>query len=75
MSEQQNTEQAIMVRQITDVYANWSSKVKLQDGKFSYHLILDNGAEEAPMAAPSNRARNGAPHCSGGVCQQRRNSP
>ena len=37
--------------------------------------ILNNGAEEAPMAAPSNRARNGAPHCPSGARQQRSNSP
>ena len=50
MSEQhrqeQQTESAIKVRQITDVHANWSSQGELQHGKFSYQLILDNGAEE-----------------------------
>jgi len=35
MSEQ-NTEQAIRVRQITDVHANRSSQGEMQDGKFSY---------------------------------------
>ena len=46
MSEQ-HTEQTIKVRQITDVHANWSNKRPLESGKFSYQLILDNGAEEA----------------------------
>ena len=46
MSEQQ-TESAIKVRQVTDVHANWSSQGPLEDGKFSYQLILDNGAQEA----------------------------
>ena len=46
MSEQ-NTEQAIRVRQVTDVHSNWSNQGELQNGKFSYQLILDNGAEEA----------------------------
>ena len=44
---EQNTEQTIQVRQVTDVHANWSSQGELEDGKFSYQLILDNGAEEA----------------------------
>ena len=35
MSEQ-NTEQAIRVRQITDLHANRSSQGEMQDGKFSY---------------------------------------
>ncbi len=46
MSEQ-NTEQTIRVRQVTDVHSNWSYQADLQNGKFSYQLILDNGAEEA----------------------------
>ncbi len=46
MSEQ-NTEQTIRVRQVTDVHSNWSSHGPLENGKSSYQLILDNGAEEA----------------------------
>ena len=46
MSER-HTEQTIKVRQITDVHANWSSQGQLEDGKFSYQLILDDGAQEA----------------------------
>ena len=46
MSEQ-HTEQTIKVRQITDVHSNWSYQGELENGKFSYQLILDNGAEEA----------------------------
>ncbi len=44
---EQNTEQQIQVRQVTDVHANWSNQGELEDGKFSYQLILDDGAEEA----------------------------
>ena len=44
---EQNTEQQIQVRKVTDVHANWSNQGELEDGKFSYQLILDNGAEEA----------------------------
>ena len=50
MSEQQRqeqqTEQAIKVRQVTDVHANWSAQERGEPGKFSYQLILDEGAEE-----------------------------
>ena len=46
MSEQ-NTEQTIRVRQVTDVHSNWSYQGDLQNGKFSYQLILDNGVQEA----------------------------
>lgn len=42
MSEQ-HTEQTIKVRQITDFHANWSSQGRLESGKFSYQLLLDNG--------------------------------
>ncbi len=45
--QEQNTESTIKVRQVTDVHANWSNQGPLQEGKFSYQLILDNGAEEA----------------------------
>ena len=43
---EQNTEQNIMVRQVTDVHANWSEQERGTPGKFSFQLILDNGAEE-----------------------------
>jgi hypothetical protein len=44
-----NTEQNIMVRQVTDVHANWSEQERGAPGKFSFQLILDNGAEEYPI--------------------------
>ena len=56
MSEQQ-TESAIKVRQITDVHANWSSQGPLEDGKFSYQLILDNGAQEALIMPTADDAK------------------
>jgi hypothetical protein len=43
---EQNTEQNIQVRQVTDVHANWSEQERGAPGKFSFQLILDNGAEE-----------------------------
>jgi len=57
VSEQQ-TESAIKVRQVTDVHANWSSQGPLEDGKFSYQLILDNGAQEALIMPTADDARN-----------------
>ena len=56
MSEQ-NTEGTIRVRQITDVHANWSSQGPLEQGKFSYQLILDNGAEEAIIMPTADDAK------------------
>ena len=43
---EQNTEQTVMVRQVTDVHSNWSNQGPLEHGKFSYQLILDDGAQE-----------------------------
>ena len=56
MSEQ-NTEQAIRIRQITDVHANWSNQGPLESGKFSYQLILDNGVEEALIMPTADDAK------------------
>lgn len=47
MAEQeQRTEQAIKVRQVTAVHANWNEEERGAPGKFSFQLILDNGADE-----------------------------
>ena len=56
MSEQ-NTEQSIRVRQITDVHANWSHQGELEHGKFSYQLILDNGVQEALIMPTADAAK------------------
>ncbi len=56
MSEQ-NTEQAIRVRQVTDVHANWSSQGELENGKFSYQLILNNGAQEVLVMPTADDAK------------------
>jgi hypothetical protein len=42
----ENAAQNIMVRQVTDIHANWSEQERGGSGKFSFQLILDNGAEE-----------------------------
>ena len=53
---EQNTEQSIMVRQVTDVHANWSEQERGAPGKFSFQLILDNGAEEYAIRPPAEDA-------------------
>jgi hypothetical protein len=53
---EQNTEQSIMVRQVTDVHANWSEQERGAPGKFSFQLILDNGAEEYTIRPPADDA-------------------
>jgi hypothetical protein len=54
---EQNIEQTIRVRQVTDVHSNWSNQGNLQNGKFSYQLILDNGAEEALIMPTADDAK------------------
>jgi hypothetical protein len=45
-----------MVRQVTDVHANWSEQERGAPGKFSFQLILDNGAEEYAIRPPADDA-------------------
>src|SRR3712207_9476523 len=44
--QEQRTESAIKVRQVTEVHSNWNEDQRGEEGKFSFQLILDNGAEE-----------------------------
>ncbi len=55
--QEQHTEQAIKVRQVTDVHANWSAQERGEPGKFSYQLILDDGAEEFVLRVAAGDAR------------------
>jgi hypothetical protein len=50
---EQNVEQQIQVRQVTDVHANWNEEERGAPGKFSFQLILDNGAEEYAIRPPA----------------------
>ncbi|MET0188934.1 MAG: hypothetical protein ABW212_08060 [Pseudonocardia sediminis] len=46
----------LAVRQVTNVHSNWSAQGEGTDGKFSFQLILDDGAQEAiirPVAEDS----------------------
>jgi hypothetical protein len=50
---ERNVERQITVRQVTDVHANWSEQERGGPGKFSFQLILDNGAEEHAIRPPA----------------------
>lgn len=56
-SQEQQTESAIKVRQVTDVHANWSKQGELEYGKVSYQLILDNGAQETVIMPTADDAK------------------
>jgi hypothetical protein len=43
---EQNTEQTVRVRQVTDVQISWTEHGRGDEGSFTVQLILDNGAEE-----------------------------
>ncbi len=45
-TREERLEQAIQVRQVTQIHANWNEEERGEPGKFSFQLILDNGAEE-----------------------------
>ncbi len=44
--QEQQTEQAIKVRQVTDYQASWTERERGAPGAFTFQLILDDGAEE-----------------------------
>ena len=43
---EQNIEQQIQVRRVTDVQASWIEHERGEPGSFTVQLILDDGAEE-----------------------------
>lgn len=43
---EQNTEQTVRVRQVTDVQISWTEHGRGDEGSFTVQLVLDNGAEE-----------------------------
>jgi hypothetical protein len=45
-SQEQQTERAIKVRQVTEVHGNFNEQERGEPGKFSFQFVLDNGAEE-----------------------------
>jgi hypothetical protein len=55
--QEPQTESAIKVRQVTDVHANRSHQAPSEHGKFSYQLILDDGAEEVLIMPTADDAK------------------
>ncbi|MDQ3794386.1 MAG: hypothetical protein M3316_01685, partial [Actinomycetota bacterium] len=55
--QEQQTEQAIKVRQVTEVHGNWSGQERGEHGKFSYQLILDDGAAEFVIRVTADDAK------------------
>ena len=54
---EQNTEQQIQVRQVTDVQASWTEHERGEPGSFTLQLILDDGAEEYVLLPTAEDAR------------------
>ncbi|MBV9453915.1 MAG: hypothetical protein JOZ19_07330 [Rubrobacter sp.] len=51
------TEQAIKVRQVTDVHGNYNEWERDQPGEFSLEFILDDGADEYVLRPPADDVR------------------
>ena len=45
-TNEQRTEQRIVVRQVTHVQASWTERERGEEGAFTLQLILDQGADE-----------------------------
>lgn len=54
---EQNTEQTIRVRQVTDVQISWTEHGRGDHGSFTVQLILDNGAEEYVLQPTAEDAK------------------
>jgi hypothetical protein len=44
--QEQQTREAIKVRQVTEIHGNFNESERGEPGKFSLQFVLDNGAEE-----------------------------
>ncbi len=54
---EQNTEQQVQVRQVTDVQASWTEHERGEPGSFTIQLILDDGAEEYILLPTADDAK------------------
>jgi hypothetical protein len=54
---EQNVEQHIKVRQVTDVQASWTETERGEHGLFTIQLILDDGAEEYVLRPTAEDAK------------------
>ncbi len=55
--QEQRTEEAIKVRQVTEVHGNFNEQERGDPGKFSLQFILDNGADEYVLRPTAEDAR------------------
>ncbi|HSK99711.1 MAG TPA: hypothetical protein VK869_05190 [Rubrobacteraceae bacterium] len=55
--QEQRTESAIKVRQVTDYQASWTERERGAPGAFTFQLILDNGAEEYVIRPTADDSR------------------
>src|SRR5215204_4540117 len=55
--QEQQTESAIKVRQLTDYQASWTEEERGAPGAFTFQLILDNGAEEYVLRPTADDAK------------------
>jgi hypothetical protein len=55
--QQQQTREAIKVRQVTDYQASWTERERGAAGAFTFQLILDDGAEEYVIRPTVNDAK------------------
>jgi hypothetical protein len=57
--QEQQTEQAIKVRQVTEVHGNFNEEEHGEPGKFSFQFVLDDGADEYVLR-PTGEAHHAA---------------
>ncbi len=50
---EERTEQAIKVREVTNIHSNWDEQERGEPGKTSFQLILDDGADEYVLRPPA----------------------
>ena len=55
--QEQRTQEAIKVRQVTEVHGNFNEEERGGPGKFSLQFILDNGADEYVLRPTAEDAR------------------
>ncbi len=54
---EERLQEAIQVRQVTEVHGNYNEEGEGQPGKFSLQLILDEGAAEYVLRIPAEDVR------------------
>jgi hypothetical protein len=60
--QEQRTQEAIKVRQVTEVHGNFNEEERGDPGKFSLQFVLDNGAEELRAQAHRRRRQDSDAH-------------